>query len=117
MDTTRVDRWVWAIRLYKTRTDATDACRGGHVRVNGKPAKPATHVSVGDRVTARAHGIDRDVEVRAVIDKRVGATAAAASGGRPHAGGRPRARHRPPHQEGPAADRPVAAPLSGSGRH
>jgi ribosome-associated heat shock protein Hsp15 len=77
METTRVDRWVWAIRLYKTRSDATDACRGGHVRVNGKPAKPATHVAVGDRVTARVHGIDRDVEVRAVIDKRVGPVAAA----------------------------------------
>lgn len=76
-ESTRVDRWVWAIRLYKTRGDATDACRGGHVRVNGKPAKPSSSVRVGDRVEARVHGTDRDVEVAAVIDKRVGAAVAA----------------------------------------
>lgn len=77
MDTTRVDRWVWAIRLYKTRAEATDGCRGGHVEVNGKTAKPAAPVRVGDRVTVRVHGIDRIVEVAQVIDKRVGAALAA----------------------------------------
>lgn len=77
METTRVDRWVWAIRLYKTRSDATDACRGGHVRVNGTSAKPATAVKIGDRVEARVHATDRIVEVTQVIDKRVGATIAA----------------------------------------
>lgn len=77
MDTTRVDRWVWAIRLYKTRAEATDGCRGGHVRVNGKPAKPATPVRVGDRVEVRVHAVDRVVEVTQVIDKRVGAAIAA----------------------------------------
>lgn len=76
MDSTRVDRWIWAIRLYKTRADATDACRGGHVTVNGKSAKPATAVRVGDRVEVRVHGTDRDVEVAQVIDKRVGAAVA-----------------------------------------
>jgi ribosome-associated heat shock protein Hsp15 len=75
--TTRVDRWVWAIRLFKTRSDATDACRGGHVRVNGKGAKPAAPVAVGDQVEARLHGVDRIVEVTQVIDKRVGAAVAA----------------------------------------
>jgi ribosome-associated heat shock protein Hsp15 len=68
---------VWAIRLYKTRSDATGACRGGHIEVNGTTAKPATAVSVGDRVTARVHGVRREVEVVHVIDKRVGAPVAA----------------------------------------
>jgi ribosome-associated heat shock protein Hsp15 len=77
MDSTRVDRWVWAIRLFKTRADATDACRGGHVRVDGRPAKPATSVAVGSRVEARVHGLDRIVEVVQVIDKRVSAPIAA----------------------------------------
>jgi ribosome-associated heat shock protein Hsp15 len=76
-DATRVDRWVWAIRLYKTRSEATDACRGGHVKVNGASAKPATPVRVGDRVEARVRGADRFVEVTEVIDKRVGAAVAA----------------------------------------
>ncbi len=76
-DAIRVDKWVWAIRLYKTRGDATDACRGGHVKVNGTSAKPATPVRVGDRVEARVHDVDRDVEVVELIEKRVGAAVAA----------------------------------------
>lgn len=77
MDTTRVDRWVWAVRLYKTRSAATNACNGGHVRVNGKPAKPATKVKVGDRVEARVDHRDRVLEIVRVIEKRVGAPVAA----------------------------------------
>jgi len=76
MESTRVDRWVWAVRLYKTRSDATTACRGGHVKVNGATAKPATPVHVGDRVAAHVHGRDRVLEVVRVIDKRVGASVA-----------------------------------------
>ena len=78
MDSTRVDRWLWAVRLYKTRSLSTDACRGGHVRVNGATAKPATTVRVGDRVEAFVADRQRVLEVVEVIDKRVGAPAAAA---------------------------------------
>jgi len=74
MDSTRVDRWLWAVRLTKTRPDAAAACRGGHVRVNDRPAKPATMVSPGDEVRARVGERDRIVEVVRVIQKRVGAT-------------------------------------------
>lgn len=77
VDSARVDRWVWATRLFKTRADATDACRGGHVKVDGRPAKPATTVTVGAQVEARVHGVDRIVEVTQVIDKRVAAAIAA----------------------------------------
>lgn len=72
----RVDRWLWSVRIYKTRAQATDGCRGGHVRVNGSPAKPATAVRVGDRVEARA-GRQRVLEVTALVGKRVGAPEAA----------------------------------------
>jgi ribosome-associated heat shock protein Hsp15 len=77
IDATRVDQWLWAVRLYKTRSLATAACRGGHVRVNGKPAKAATAVHVGDRVEARAGDRPRIVEVVRLIDTRVGAPIAA----------------------------------------
>lgn len=77
MDETRVDRWLWAVRVHKTRSAATDACRGGHVRVNGRPAKPATPVRVGDRVEATLGPRRRVLEVTQVIDKRVGAPIAA----------------------------------------
>jgi len=77
MESTRVDRWLWAVRLTKTRPDAAAACRGGHVRVNDRPAKAATTVSPGDEVRVRAGGVIRIVEVVRVIQKRVGATDAA----------------------------------------
>jgi ribosome-associated heat shock protein Hsp15 len=72
-ESTRLDRWLWAVRLTKTRADAAAACRGGHVRVNDKPAKPATTVHAGDEVRARVHDTTRIVEVVKVIQKRVGA--------------------------------------------
>lgn len=75
--TARVDAWLWSIRLYRTRSEATAACRGGHVRINDRPAKPAAKVAPGDRVVARAHGVDRTVEVVRPIEKRVGAPVAA----------------------------------------
>jgi ribosome-associated heat shock protein Hsp15 len=72
MEATRVDRWLWAVRLTKTRPDAAAACRGGHVRINDRPAKPATAVSPGDTVHARIGDRTRIVEVKRVIQKRVG---------------------------------------------
>jgi ribosome-associated heat shock protein Hsp15 len=77
LTTTRVDQWLWAVRLFKTRSAATDACRAGHVRVNGNPAKAAQPVRDGDRIEAFVHGRQRDLEVVRVIDKRVAATVAA----------------------------------------
>jgi ribosome-associated heat shock protein Hsp15 len=69
----RVDRWVWAVRVYKTRSAASAACRGGHVKVNGRAAKPATTVRVGDRIDAKVGQRRRVLEVARVIDSRVGA--------------------------------------------
>ena len=73
VESARVDRWLWAVRLTKTRPDAAAACRGGHVRVNDRPAKPATMVVPGDVVRARVGEVTRVVEVLRVIQKRVGA--------------------------------------------
>jgi ribosome-associated heat shock protein Hsp15 len=73
MESTRVDRWLWAVRLTKTRADAAAACRGGHVRVNDRQAKPASTVSPGDEVRARVGDTTRIVQVVRVIEKRVGA--------------------------------------------
>jgi len=72
-----VDRWLWAVRLTKTRPDAAAACRGGHVRVNDKPAKPATTVVPGDEVRLRVGGTTKVFDVVRVIQKRVGAPDAA----------------------------------------
>ena len=73
MEATRIDRWLWAVRLTKTRPDAATACRGGHVRINDRVAKPSTTVSPGDEVRVRVGETTRIVEVVRVIEKRVGA--------------------------------------------
>ncbi|MGK2882908.1 MAG: RNA-binding S4 domain-containing protein [Mycobacterium sp.] len=73
VESTRLDRWLWAVRLTKTRPDAVAACRGGHVRVNDRVAKPSTMVVPGDEVRARVGDRTRIVEVVRVIQKRVGA--------------------------------------------
>lgn len=69
----RVDKWLWAVRVFKTRTAATSACTSGRVKVNDEPAKPATKIVVGDVIEARRG--DHQVIYRAVslIEKRVGA--------------------------------------------
>ncbi len=71
--TTRVDRWLWSVRLFKTRTLAAEACDAGHVRVNGHPAKPARSIRPGDTIIATIHDITRTVKVLAIVEKRIGA--------------------------------------------
>jgi ribosome-associated heat shock protein Hsp15 len=74
---TRIDRWLCAVRLVKTRPMATQLCEGGHVRVNGTQAKPSTKVRAGDEVLALIAARERIVEVVRLIETRVGAPAAA----------------------------------------
>lgn len=76
-DDTRIDRWLCAVRLVKTRPMATQLCDGGHVRVNGNPAKPSTTVRAGDVVHALIAERERIVEVVRPIETRVGAPEAA----------------------------------------
>ena len=76
-DETRIDRWLCAVRLVKTRPLATRLCEGGHVLVNGSPAKPSTKVRAGDRVEALIADRERVIEVVRPIESRVGAPAAA----------------------------------------
>ena len=78
MDGTRIDRWLWTVRLVKTRSLAAQACRAGHVQINGVRAKPAAPVNVGDTVRARLGGRERVVEVARLPGSRVGAELAAA---------------------------------------
>ena len=72
----RIDKWLWAVRLYKTRAAANDACSSGRVRINGVPAKPAHRVKVGDTVVSRRKGFSSTYQVVRVIEKRVGAPVA-----------------------------------------
>ena len=69
----RADRWLWAVRLYKTRSVAGAACDAGHVKINGHPCKPARTVRVGDVLNALTGDIHRTVKVTGVLENRIGA--------------------------------------------
>ncbi|MFE6362793.1 RNA-binding S4 domain-containing protein [Streptomyces sp. NPDC057806] len=75
-ESVRIDSWIWAVRLIKTRSAGSTACKGGHVRVNGERVKPAHAVRVGDEVRLRHEGRERIVVVKRLIRKRVGAPVA-----------------------------------------
>lgn len=74
METVRLDKWLWAVRLFKTRSQATEACRKSKVRINGAPTKPSSQVRVGDRVETSLRDITRTYLVQKLADKRVGAS-------------------------------------------
>lgn len=69
----RLDKWLWAARIYKTRTLAADACKNGRISINGVPAKPSRTVKAGDEVGVRKSPITYVFRVRQAIEKRVGA--------------------------------------------
>jgi len=73
----RLDAWLWTTRFWKSRSQATTACRGGRIRLNGRVAKPAAAVAVGDRIAWRDPLRQREVEVVALLPRRVGAPEAA----------------------------------------
>ena len=70
MDSVRIDKWLWAMRVYKTRAEAAQACRGSAVRLNQNPVKPAQKVHVGDCIVVRTTLLTRTLKVCALTDKR-----------------------------------------------
>ena len=69
----RIDKYLWSIRVFKTRSEATDACKGGKIRVNGADTKPSKMVKVGDTIVARKGAVTYIYKVLELIDKRQGA--------------------------------------------
>ena len=73
MEEVRLDKYLWAIRVYKTRTEATDACKGGKIRLNGCDVKPSRPVKCGDTIVARKGAVTYTYKVLQLVDKRQGA--------------------------------------------
>lgn len=69
----RLDKWLWAARIFKTRTIAADACKNGRVAINGAQAKPSRAIKVGDEISVRKPPITYTFRVLQCIEKRVGA--------------------------------------------
>lgn len=73
MDAVRVDKYLWAIRVFKTRTDATEACKGSKITVNGADIKPSKEVKAGDVIQVRKGAVHYTFKVLAPLEKRIGA--------------------------------------------
>lgn len=73
MDNVRIDKWLWSVRIFKSRTIATAACKAGRVRIGESVAKPSDKVSVGQKVYVKKEGFNLEFLVKKLIEKRVGA--------------------------------------------
>lgn len=77
MEKVRIDKWLWSVRIFKTRTLATNACKSGKVKISDKTIKPAYLLTRGETVQVRKDGFDLTFAVKDLINKRVSATLAA----------------------------------------
>lgn len=72
----RIDKWLWSVRIFKSRTLATETCKSGKVKINGKSIKPSYLVERGETLHVRKNGFDMIYKVVDLLDKRVSATLA-----------------------------------------
>lgn len=72
-DKVRIDKWLWAVRIFKTRSQAAEACGKGHVSIGGMNVKASREVKVGDTISVRMPPIQRDYRVKQITDKRMSA--------------------------------------------
>src|SRR5690625_6773301 len=76
MQAVRVDVWLHAVRLFKTRSAASTAVKGGKIKVDGETVKPSYKLRTGETITFREPGRERVIEVTGLLNKRVGYTVA-----------------------------------------
>jgi ribosome-associated heat shock protein Hsp15 len=68
---TRIDKWLWTVRIFKSRTIATDACKAGKIKINGSEIKPSASVSRLDKIEVRKNGFNFQFEVKELLKNRV----------------------------------------------
>lgn len=73
MSEARIDKWLWAARIFKTRTIAADACKKGRISINGAQVKPSRMIKPGDIINVKKSPIIYSFKVLQAIEKRVGA--------------------------------------------
>ncbi len=69
----RIDKWLWSVRIFKSRTLSNAACKSGKVKIEGEKAKPAQSLEEGEIVEVKKNGFDYTFQVQKIIQKRVGA--------------------------------------------
>lgn len=73
MDEIRIDKWLWAVRLYKTRSIATEACKSGRIKIDDQPVKPSRTIKKGTIIEVSIPPMTKTVEVKEILKNRVGA--------------------------------------------
>lgn len=73
MDEIRIDKWLWAVRLYKTRSIATEACRTGRIKIDDVPVKPSRTIKRGNIIEVSIPPMTKTVEVKEILKNRIGA--------------------------------------------
>ncbi|HNW90813.1 MAG TPA: RNA-binding S4 domain-containing protein [Bacteroidales bacterium] len=69
----RIDKWLWAVRIFKTRSLATEACRNGKISISGHTIKASREVNLNDVINIRQQQMTKTIKVIALLDKRVSA--------------------------------------------
>ena len=69
----RIDKWLWAVRIYKTRSQATIACRSGKVKVNESTIKPSHEVKIGEIISVNLSTLQKKIKVKELLTNRVSA--------------------------------------------
>ncbi len=69
----RIDKYLWTVRYFKTRSLATEACKKGHISYNGAKVKPSKEVFAGDQIVVRKNQINYELEIIGIPTHRVGA--------------------------------------------
>ncbi len=73
MDSVRIDKWLWAVRVFKTRSLASAACKGGKVKIDGQNAKASREIHEGEEIHVSLTSYSRTLRVKALLNNRVGA--------------------------------------------
>jgi ribosome-associated heat shock protein Hsp15 len=73
----RVDKWLWSVRIFKSRTMATDACKAGKIKLNGLSLKPSYLITLGETIEIKKNGFNLIFKVQHLLEKRVSALLAA----------------------------------------
>ena len=73
MEGTRIDKWLWAVRIFKTRSQAAAACKGGKVKMDGQNVKASREVKIGEEIHISLTSYTKHVKVKTLLNNRVGA--------------------------------------------
>jgi ribosome-associated heat shock protein Hsp15 len=73
MDSVRIDKWLWAVRIFKTRSQAAAACKGGKIKIDGQNVKASREVKEGEEIKVSLTSYTKTLKVKALLQNRVGA--------------------------------------------